>query len=89
MLYYFILKALFVLNIFNFFPYFVGHVGKRLYEKVCDKHLHVRNTRKRCEICLNLTLKTPERCQRRRSGAFIVNSSYLTPFSNVAMPLNR
>ena len=29
-----------------------------------------RNTRKRYEICLKLTIKAPE---RRRSGAFIVN----------------
>ena len=25
--------ALFVLNIFNFFPDFFGHVGKRIYKK--------------------------------------------------------
>ena len=31
-----------------------------------------RNTRTRLEICLKLTLKTPERCQRR-SDVFIVN----------------
>ena len=24
-----------------------------------------RNTRKRCEICSKLTVKTPERCQKR------------------------
>ena len=32
-----------------------------------------RNTRTRCEICLKLTIKTPERRQWRRSGVFIVN----------------
>ena len=32
-----------------------------------------RNTRKRYEICLKLTIKAPERRQWRRSGAFIVN----------------
>ena len=31
-----------------------------------------RNTRKRCEICSKLTIKTPERRHRRRSGVFIV-----------------
>ena len=32
-----------------------------------------RNTRTRCEICSNLTIKTPEWRQWRRSGVFIVN----------------
>ena len=31
-----------------------------------------RNTRRSCEICSRLTIKTPER-RRRRSGMFIVN----------------
>ena len=31
-----------------------------------------RNTRRSCEICSRLTIKTPER-RRRRSGIFIVN----------------
>ena len=30
-----------------------------------------RNTRKRCETCSKLTIKTPERRQWRRSGVFI------------------
>ena len=32
-----------------------------------------RNTRTRCEICLKLTIKRPERSQWRRFGVFIVN----------------
>ena len=32
-----------------------------------------RNIRIRCEICSKLTIKTPERCQWRRSAVFIVN----------------
>ena len=32
-----------------------------------------RKTRKRCKICLKLTIKTPERRHGRRSGVFIVN----------------
>ena len=32
-----------------------------------------RNTRKRCEISSKLTIKTTERCQKRRSGVFVVN----------------
>ena len=36
-----------------------------------------RNTRKRCEMCSKLTIKTPERCHRRRSGVFIVNFEHI------------
>ena len=42
-----------------------------------NKHLPAqsqqKNTRQRCKICSNLTIKTSERRQRRRSGVFIVN----------------
>ena len=34
-----------------------------------------RNTRKKCEICSKLTIKTPE---RRRSGVFIVNFEHIS-----------
>ena len=34
-------------------------------------------TRKRCEICSKLTIKTPERGQRRCSGVFIVNFEHI------------
>ena len=34
-----------------------------------------------CETCSKLTIKTPERRQRRRSGVFIVNFEHIfTPF---------
>ena len=36
-----------------------------------------RNTRRRCEICSKLTIKTPER-QLRRSGVFIVSFEHIT-----------
>ena len=32
-----------------------------------------RNTRKRCDICSKLTIKTPEQRHWRRSDVFIVN----------------
>ena len=35
--------------------------------------VNYRTTRTRCEICLKLIIKIPERCQWRRSGIFIVN----------------
>ena len=37
-----------------------------------------RNTRKSCEICSELTIKTPERRQGRRSGVFIVNLEHMS-----------
>ena len=61
---------------------------------LCSAHSHVlhipfpagiyllkvdkRNSRTRCEICLKLTIKTPERRQWPRSGVFIVNFEYIS-----------
>ena len=39
----------------------------------CMFKVNNRNTRKRCEICSNLTLKTPE-----RFGSFIVNFEHIS-----------
>ena len=36
-----------------------------------------RNTSTRCEICLKLTIKTPERRHWRRSSVFIVNFEHI------------
>ena len=45
--------------------------------KIPSKYLPVqsgnRNTRRRCEICTKLTMKTSGRCQRRYSVVFSVN----------------
>ena len=43
------------------------------------------NTRKRCEICSKLTIKTPERRQWRRSDVFIVNFEYISLSSTVSI----
>ena len=40
--------------------------------------VNIRNTRKRCEIFLKLTIKTPEWLQWRRSGVFIINFKYIS-----------
>ena len=37
-----------------------------------------RNTRKRCEICSKLTIKTPERHYWHRSGVFIANVEHIS-----------
>ena len=44
-----------------------------------------RNNRKMCEICSKLTARTLERCQRRHSGAFIVNFEHISSFSSVSI----
>ena len=50
-----------------------------------------KNTRKRCESCLKLTIKTPEWCQWRRFGVFIVNFEDISHLFLVflLMTLNR
>ena len=45
-----------------------------------------RNTRKRCEICSKLTIKTPERRHHwHRSGVFIVNFEHISHCSSVSI----
>ena len=45
-----------------------------------------RNTRTRYEICSKLKIKTPERCQWRRSGVFVFNFEHIsTPCSSVSI----
>ena len=41
-------------------------------------NVNSRNTRSKCEICSKLAIKTPERCQWRWSGVFIVNFEYFS-----------
>ena len=50
-----------------------------------------RNTRKKCEICSKLRIKTPEWRQWRRSGAFIVNFEDISHYALVflLLTLNR
>ena len=45
------------------------------------------NTKKRCEICSKLTIKTPERCQWRSSCIFIVNFEHIAHLSLVFLLL--
>ena len=45
------------------------------------------NTKKRCEICSKLTIKTPERCQWRISCIFIVNFEHIGHLSLVFLLL--
>ena len=50
-----------------------------------------RNTRTKCEISPKLTIKTPERCQWRRFGVFIVNFIHISHLALVflLLPLKR
>ena len=40
--------------------------------------IKVGNTRTRCEICLKLTIKIPERRHWRRSSIFIINFEHIS-----------
>ena len=55
-------------SIFDLFSYLVGNYMFKVNN---------RNTGGRCEICYKLTIKKPERRQRRRSGVFIVNFEHI------------
>ena len=46
------------------------------------------NTRKRCEICWKLIIKTPEQRYWRRSGVFIVNVEHISHYFPVFLLLN-
>ena len=48
--------------------------------KICLLKVNNRNTRKSCEICSKLTMKTPECRHWSRSGVFIVNSEHISYF---------
>ena len=52
----------------------------RMGKETCLDLLQVNNgnTRKMCEICTRLTVKTPEQSQRRSSGVFIVNFEHIS-----------
>ena len=48
--------------------------------------LNNRNTRKRCEICSKLTVKTPERNHWHRSAIFVVNFEHILHlFSSISI----
>ena len=46
-----------------------------------------RNTRKSCEVCLKLTIETPERRQWRGFGVFIINFGHIWHLFLVFLPL--
>ena len=54
------------------------------HDFICQRYqagiypLNNRNTGLRCEICLKLTIKTPERHQWCRSGVFIVDFEHIS-----------
>ena len=55
---------------------FTPAVARRAFSDPANIYLfkvYNRNTRKRCEICLKLTIKTPEGCHWLNSSVFIVN----------------
>ena len=65
---------------FNFFwNVLSNHFTKHIYPVgIYMFKVNNRNTRTRYEICSKLTIKTPERCQWRRSGVFIVTFEHIS-----------
>ena len=49
------------------------HEQDLILSRTCPVNIYLKNTWKRYEICLKLTIKTPERRQWRCSGVFVVN----------------
>ena len=56
---------------FLWLPHFSQHLPINVHQ------FNYRNTRKRCEICTRLTIKTPERCNWRRFSVVIVNFEHI------------
>ena len=52
---------------------------------ICLIKVNNRNTRKTCEICSKLTIKTPERCQWRYFGVFIVSFEHMSHLALVSV----
>ena len=50
----------------------------KLTTETLEQEVNNRNTRTRCEICSELTIKTAKRRQWRRSGVFIVNFEHIS-----------
>ena len=44
---------------------------------ICILKINDKNTKGKCEICSNVTIKTPEQRLWRRSSVFIVNSEHI------------
>ena len=51
----------------------VNEIGSNFPANIYLFKVNNKNTRKKCEKFSKLTIKTPERRQRRRSGVFIVS----------------
>ena len=55
----------------------------QVFERPSLAHIYMfklnnRNTRKKCEICSKLTIKTPEWIHWLRSGVFVLNFEYVS-----------
>ena len=46
-----------------------------------------RNNRKRCKICLKLTIEAPERRQRHRAVVFLTNFEHISHLALVVLLL--
>ena len=56
------------------FEYWTANFPPNIYQFKVNN----RNTRKKCEICSKLTIKTPKRRHWHRSGVFVVNFEHIS-----------
>ena len=81
---------------FNRHPYLVPDIGQNTTRTDTDaipSNIYLfkcnnRNTRKKCEKCSKLTIKTPEECLHC-SGALIVNAEHISSLFLELLNLNR
>ena len=64
-------------NLETFQSVFIAKIGSSHPVNIYLFKVDNRNTKKRCEICSKVTIKTPEQCQGRRSCVFIVNFEHI------------
>ena len=84
---FYVVQSLISLRTWDTFPYFqVPEQLLLLIQNTPQENIYIlkvnnANTRKRCEICSKLPLKTPDRFYWRHSGIFIVNFEHISHLS--------
>ena len=71
----------------TFFHFEPIKVIKSILANICLFKVNNRNTRKRCKICVKLTIKPPEQRHWRPSGVFIVKFEHISDLFLVFLSL--
>ena len=75
-------------NYYYYYYYYYYYILKKILRLLTEyqtntwltKVFNNNNTRKKCEICSNLTIKTPERRQWGHSNVFMINFEHISSF---------